>query len=103
MRNVKTTQTVERQRAMLWLNVGMKRPDGRFVSVPVGIPIDQIKLPEGDETWKRDQRALVEAILAKGSTLAGGERVALPTLTVELYKVPSEEDSSSNDVWVPEL
>lgn len=101
MRNVKTTQSVERQRAMLWLNVGMKRPDGRFVSVPVGIPVDQVKLPEGEETWKKDQRSLVKAILNKGSTLAGGERIELP-LTVELYKVPSATEEDTFE-WVPEL
>ena len=87
-----------RKPAQLWVNVGVTVPgmgeDGGsvFVSLPVGIPLDDLKPAEvkgGNPRWVALQQAkngLLALIQQQAASLNPGERKAMPHLTIELSR-----------------
>lgn len=87
-----------RKPAQLWVNVGVTVPgmgeDGGsvFVSLPVGIPLDDLKPLEvkgGNPRWVALQQAkngLLALIQQQAANLQPGERKAMPHLTIELSR-----------------
>lgn len=87
-----------RKPAQLWVNVGVTVPgmgeDGGsvFVSLPVGIPLDDLKPAEvkgGNPKWVALQQAkngLLALIQQQAANLNPGERKAMPLLSIELSR-----------------
>ena len=87
-----------RESSKIWLNVGITLAgageDGEdlFVSLPVGIPLDDMKPQQirgSKESWvqlAQTKNALLEAVQKAGSQLEAGERQILSELSVEVYR-----------------
>jgi len=86
----------ERETATIWLNVGVPGPNGKFINLPVGIPVDTMKFLElrgQNQDWIdfQDQRnMLLEALQAKGDSLEPGQEIVLSGLELRLRKVGNE-------------
>ncbi len=92
------TSKPNRKPATFWVNVGVTVPsmgdDGGpvFVSLPVGIPLDDLKPAEvkgGNPKWVALQQAkngLLALIQQQAAALNPGERKAMPHLTIELSR-----------------
>ena len=95
------TQAQDRPAAKLWLNVGYDA-NGRFVNLPVGIPVDTMELLPirgQNEEWAQFQSArnsLLKAIQEAGDNLEPGAEVEVK-LTVKLRKVNEEIEVKSED------
>lgn len=99
--NRRTTAPQDRPAAKLWLNVGYDA-NGRFVNLPVGIPVDTMEsLPirGQNEEWAQFQSArngLLKAIQEAGDKLEPGAEVEVK-LVVKLRKVNEELAVSAED------
>lgn len=99
--NRRTTAAQDRPAAKLWLNVGYEA-NGRFVNLPVGIPVDTMELLPirgQNEEWAQFQSArngLLKAIQEAGDKLEPGAEVEVK-LTVKLRKVNDELAVSAED------
>ena len=95
------TQAQDRPAAKLWLNVGYDA-NGRFVNLPVGIPVDTMELLPirgQNEEWAQFQSArnqLLKAIQQAGDNLEPGAEVEVK-LTVKLRKVNEEIEVKPED------
>ena len=95
------TQAQDRPAAKLWLNVGYDA-NGRFVNLPVGIPVDTMELLPirgQNEEWAQFQYArnqLLKAIQEAGDNLEPGAEVEV-NLTVKLRKVNEEIEVKAED------
>ena len=95
------TPAADRPAAKLWLNVGYDA-NGRFVNLPVGIPVDTMEaLPirGQNEEWAQFQSArndLLKAIQEAGDNLEPGAEVEVK-LVVKLRKVNEEIEVSKED------
>ena len=91
----------DRPAAKLWLNVGYDA-NGRFVNLPVGIPVDTMELLPirgQNEEWAQFQSArndLLKAIQEAGDNLEPGAEVEVK-LVVKLRKVNEEIEVSKED------
>ena len=91
----------DRPAAKLWLNVGYDA-NGRFVNLPVGIPVDTMELLPirgQNEEWAQFQSArngLLKAIQEAGDNLEPGAEVEVK-LVVKLRKVNEELEVSKED------
>ena len=91
----------DRPAAKLWLNVGYDA-NGRFVNLPVGIPVDTMELLPirgQNEEWAQFQSArnqLLKAIQEAGDNLEPGAEVEVK-LTVKLRKVNEEIEVKAED------
>ena len=94
-------QASDRPQAKLWLNVGYDA-NGRFVNLPVGIPVDTMELLPirgQNEEWAQFQSArndLLKAIQEAGDNLQPGAEVEVK-LVVKLRKVNEELEVSKKD------
>lgn len=107
-----------RPQAELWLNVGYEVPhtsviDGvkveetRFISLPVGIPVDtmdHVATNQRSEDYRNLQHArnnLLDHILAKSQELKPGESVNL-NLTIQLRRVdaPADQAPSEHNAYI---
>ena len=102
------TQAQDRPSAKLWLNVGYDA-NGRFVNLPVGIPVDTMELLPirgQNEEWAQFQSArnqLLKAIQEAGDNLEPGAEVEVK-LTVKLRKVNEEiEVKAENNEFATDL
>ena len=99
--NNRRTQAQDRPSAKLWLNVGYDA-NGRFVNLPVGIPVDTMELLPirgQNEEWAQFQSArnqLLKAIQEAGDNLEPGAEVEVK-LTVKLRKVNEEIAVNAED------
>lgn len=95
------TQAQDRPAAKLWLNLGYDA-NGRFVNLPIGIPVDTMELLPirgQNEEWAQFQSArnqLLKAIQQAGDNLEPGAEVEVK-LTVKLRKVNEEIEVKSED------
>ena len=100
-RSAGRTAQANRPAAKLWLNVGYDA-NGRFVNLPVGIPVDTMEtLPirGQNEEWAQFQSArndLLKAIQEAGDGLEPGAEVEVK-LVVKLRKVNEEIEVSKED------
>ena len=106
--NNRRTQAQDRPSAKLWLNVGYDA-NGRFVNLPVGIPVDTMELLPirgQNEEWAQFQSArnqLLKAIQEAGDNLEPGAEVEVK-LVVKLRKVNEEiEVSKDNNPFAANL
>ena len=88
----------DRPPSLFWLNVGVVLPgagkdgDDLFVSLPMGIPLDDMKPQEvrgNSPDWinlVQAKNLLLEQIQQAAAGLAPGDRVQVPQLTVELTR-----------------
>lgn len=102
-------QNEERIPAEFWINVGFQQGD-TFVSLPLGIPVDQVKklsLPKTEGPFRDLQaarNALLEAVLAKGRTELDHGEATLLNLQVELRRVKLDpEEPEKTSFTIPEL
>lgn len=86
------TETPTKVVASVWLNIGYER-NGRFVNLPLGLPIDTMKparFRDGSRNWIRfceARNALLAELQAKASELAPGEEVIVRHLVLRLRRV----------------
>jgi hypothetical protein len=95
--------------SLIWLNVGVVLPgqgqDGEdlFLSLPVGLPIDDMKPVKVTGTnsnsiqMKQGKNLLLDEVQKAGANLKPGERLMLPQLSVELYRIGQPEQSGTPD------
>lgn len=109
--NVRRIGTQDRPAAKLWINLGYattnSKGEDRFVSMPVGLPIDTMEplKVSGQEDWAKfrsAQNELLKMVQEAGAKLAPGEHVDL-NLTIQLRHVndavvvnPEENEYSMN-------
>lgn len=102
-------QQGDRPRAKLWLNVGYE-VNGKFVNLPVGIPLDTMEPAEikgQNKDWVAFQSArngLLKALVEAGSKMEPGAAAELPQLTIQIRRVnedmqvPTEENEYAVDL-----
>lgn len=84
-------------KAKLWLNLGYEA-NGRFVNLPIGIPVDTMKPTElkgQNEDWIKFQTArnnLLAACQSIGAQLEPGQEIEIPNLVIKLRRVNEELD-----------
>ncbi len=82
----------ERRQSKLWVNLGYKNADGKFVNLPVGIPIDTMELLAvrgQSEDWVKlthERNMLIKQLQAIGDDMEPGQEQMLP-LEVQLRRV----------------
>ena len=85
----------ERRQSKLWVNLGCKNADGKFVNLPVGIPIDTMELLAvrgQSEDWVKlthERNMLIKQLQAIGDDMEPGQEQMLP-LEVQLRRVGNE-------------
>ena len=85
----------ERRQSKLWVNLGYKNADGKFVNLPVGIPIDTMELLAvrgQSEDWVKlthERNMLIKQLQAIGDDMEPGQEQMLP-LEVQLRRVGNE-------------
>jgi hypothetical protein len=103
--------------SQVWLNVGVTIPgagqDGEdlFVSLPVGLAMDDMKPVKITGTnsnsiqLKQVKNLLLDELQRAGQALKPGERRAIPTLSVELYRIgqPDQEGTAENNPLIKAL
>jgi hypothetical protein len=106
-----TTAAAKTDRApsQVWLNVGVNLPgageDGKdlFVSIPVGLPLDDMKAIQIRGTnqhsinLKQVKNMLLDELQKLGASMNPGERKCVPQLGVEIYRVAKPEQTGSAD------
>lgn len=104
---VATPAKADRVPTQFWLNVGVtlkgQGPDGAdlFVSLPVGIALDDMKpvaIKGSSKSFielQQTKNALLAATQAKAGTLSPGERCAVPEFTVEIARVSAPEQNGT--------
>lgn len=102
----------QRTPSQIWVNVGVslpgmgpELPDGTredlFVSLPVGIPLDDLKPVKITGTnqqaihLKQAKNEVLDAFQQAGASLKPGERRALPGVSVEIYKIGAPEQTGN--------
>ena len=103
------SSTTERKSSQVWLNVGVCIPgageDGAdlFVSLPVGIPMDDIKpivirgSNQNSINLKQVKNMLLDELQKLGAGMPAGGRQTIPQLGVEIYRVAQPEQQGSAD------
>ena len=87
----------ERRQSKLWVNLGYKNADGKFVNLPVGIPIDTMELLAvrgQSEDWVKlthERNMLIKQLQAIGDDMEPGQEQMLP-LEVQLRRVGNERE-----------
>lgn len=99
--------STERKSSQVWLNVGVNIPgageDGAdlFVSLPVGIPLDDIKpivirgSNQNSINLKQVKNMLLDELQKLGAGMAPGQRQTVPQLGVEVYRVAQPEQTGT--------
>ena len=104
-------QSERRPPSLFWLNVGVtlegagKDGEDLFVSLPMGIPLDDMKMQEvrgNSPDWinlVQAKNALLEMLQSAAAGLQPGERVQIPQLSVELARKsePSQQGNASTN------
>ena len=102
-------QAAERQPSLFWLNVGVTLEGAGeggtdlFVSLPVGIPLDDMKpqaVRGNNADWiqlAQAKNALLEALQGAAAGLNPGDRVDMPELSVQLYRKGEPAQTASGD------
>lgn len=91
----------ERRQSKLWVNLGYKNADGKFVNLPVGIPIDTMELLAvrgQSEDWVKlthERNMLIKQLQAIGDDMEPGQEQMLP-LEVQLRRVGNELEIDSD-------
>lgn len=103
------SSTTERKSSQVWLNVGVNIPgageDGTdlFVSLPVGIPLDDIKpivirgSNQNSIHLKQVKNMLLDELQKLGAGMQPGGRQTIPQLGVEIYRVAQPEQQGTAD------
>lgn len=96
-----------RKKSRYWANIGVELADGSFVSLPVGVALDDLKVqpirgkasPEFVQLRQR-QQALLSRVQETLSNLKPGEAVINSKLSIEFRRVNDEVEvnSASSDV-----
>lgn len=112
----------QRTPSQIWLNVGInipgagaELPDGTredlFVSLPVGLPLDDMKPVKITGTnqnsihLKQVKNLLLEELQKAAAGLKPGERTAISQLSVELYRIgtPEQQGTAENNPLIQAL
>lgn len=80
-----TNSTDEFMPAKYWINLGVTLPDGRVVTLPVGIPLAKDAKGKGAE-----QSALVTAVMEMAASVPSGEQQELQGLKLFVRHVSTE-------------
>lgn len=87
----------ERRQSKLWVNIGFHNAEGKFVNLPVGIPIDTMELIPvrgQSEDWVRlthERNTLIKMLQKHGDTMEPGQEEMMP-LQVQLRRVGDQLD-----------
>lgn len=82
----------ERRQSKLWVNIGFHNAEGKFVNLPVGIPVDTMELIAvrgQSEDWVRlthERNMLIKMLQQHGDKMEPGQEEILP-LQVQLRRV----------------
>lgn len=93
----------QRPQTQIWLNVGFETPDGRFINLPVGIPIDTtepLKIQGQNVEWNQFQSArntLLDMLQKAGAAMEKGGEETLTGLTVKLKRVAAPAEATPAD------
>lgn len=97
----------QRAPSQIWLNVGINIPgagpegEDLFVSLPVGLPLDDMKPVKITGTnqnsihLKQVKNLLLEELQKAAAGLKPGERTAISQLSVELYRIGAPEQTGT--------
>ena len=96
----------ERQESKVWLNIGYYRPNGDFISLPYGLPLDTMPSAtnRGNSERNRNKDKLLAELLRLAALQPKGENITSSDafggrkikLEVELYIAHSDDDVISN-------
>lgn len=121
----KTKQNQEQEKetiykdCKLWINLGTtiklgvpnEDKDGTFISLPLGIPLGNLKeftvtdedLATKDGQIKTARNSLLRKVLKKISNLKSGEEVFINGLEIQILKTKDKEQNGSNNFNVNEI
>lgn len=91
----------DKPKTQIWLNVGYEGPDGKFVNLPIGIPIDTmaaLPIRGSNEDWNKFQSArnkMLEKFQKYGSSMEAGAEEIVNGLVVKIKRVSA--DAEVND------
>lgn len=111
------TAQQDRKPSQIWLNVGVTLPgvgeDGTdlFVSLPVGLPLDDMKpivirgTNQNSINLKQVKNMLLDELQKLGAAMSPGQRQSVPQLSVEVYRVgqPDQTGTAENNPLIAGL
>ena len=99
----------KKPKAKVWLNIGYTAPNGEFVALPLGCPLDTQSKLDVPKTGGADfinkriaQNALLEMVKAAGYEVAPGETRML-NLEIQIRATKPEEDAPATPPANPYL
>lgn len=87
-----------KEKTQIWLNVGYETADGKFVNLPIGIPIDtmnKLQIRGSNEDWNKLSQArnkMLEQMQKHGSSMAAGAEEIVRGLVVKIKRVAADAD-----------
>lgn len=99
VRSYSASSSNEPQEAFVWLNVGFTTPDGEFVTLPFGIPLDtmqEAKVRGTDPHWRslmQAKNSLLQQLISMADRVQPGESKILKGLQVQLYKKAEADET----------
>ena len=88
----------EREKTQIWLNIGYETADGKFVNLPIGIPIDtmnKLQIRGSNEDWNKLSQArnkMLEKMQKFGASLAAGAEEEVHGLVVKIKRVAADAE-----------
>ena len=96
--NTSSNAKADQPKTQIWLNVGYKTADGKFVNLPIGIPIDtmnKLQIRGSNEDWNKLSQArnkMLEQMQKHGSSMAAGAEEIVNGLIIKIKRVAAEAD-----------
>lgn len=95
-----TAASVEKAPKKLWVNIGVELPSGEFVSLPLGVALDdpfqKQNMLRGDSVPAKMQASLLEALTQLTKGLQPGEGLMLPKLQCQLRHAAEKKEASTD-------
>ena len=88
----------DRPKTQIWLNIGYETSDGKFVNLPIGIPVDtmeKLAIRGSNEEWNKLSQArnkMLEKFQKHGASMAAGAEETVSGLVIKIKRVSADAD-----------
>lgn len=85
-------------KTQIWLNIGYETADGKFVNLPIGIPVDtmnKLEIRGSNEDWNKLSQArnkMLEKLQKHGSSMAAGAEEEVHGLVIKIKRVAADAE-----------
>ena len=98
------TKNEDRPKTLVWLNIGFEDAEGRFVNLPVGVPLDTtapLEIRGQNAEWngfQKNRNALLNYLTKYGLNMDPGSEEVINGLQIRIKHVNTEAADSGDEV-----